>query len=440
MSLRTQLQTAQARYAEIGDEMTGIGSVAEAEARDMNDEEMASIESLGAESKVVQARIQNLEKAVAAANEITRQRELPAKLDIDQTPQKNGTDGLPARVRNVKSTAFASNLEAYNAGQWLRAKLLNNGESKRWINNYGMPEFRAAMEGGTDTLGGFAVPDPLAATIIELVEEWGVFRRNARNVTMTSDTLDIPKLDASLQVKYPAEGDAIVASDLTLGQVNLLAKKYAQLAIMSTELNEDAVISMTDLLARDMARNYAHAEDLNSFLGDGSATYGGITGVQNALNAGAILTGGSTFGALTKDIFEQAAGKIKQYAGITPKWYISRYGYYNSMIPILTDLGGTDMRHVEGGGDMMFLGYPVEFTQVLVGETGTTGDMACVFGDLDLGAYLGTRRQVSIRVLNELYAANDQIGVISTMRSDTQVHSLGDATEAGAIVAIELGV
>ena len=71
------------------------------------------------------------------------------------------------------------------------------------------------------------------------------------------------------------------------------------------------------------------------------------------------------------------------------------------------------LRQIEAGGELMLMGYPVEFTQVLPGEGATATQMVIVLGDLDLGAYLGTRRTVSVRTLTELYAANDQIGVLN---------------------------
>jgi HK97 family phage major capsid protein len=94
------------------------------------------------------------------------------------------------------------------------------------------------------------------------------------------------------------------------------------------------------------------------------------------------------------------------------------------------------MRQIEEGGDLMFMGYPVTFTQVLEGDTPALSGLMAVLGDLDLGSYLGSRRQVSIRTLNELYAANDQIGVLGTLRSDSQIHSIGDADDAGCIVGL----
>ena len=124
-----------------------------------------------------------------------------------------------------------------------------------------------------------------------------------------------------------------------------------------------------------------------------------------------------------------------------PRWYMSRYAYYEAIIPALTALGGTNWRHFEEGGAMQLLGYPVTFTNVLPAQGGGNGDLAIVVGDLDLGAYSGQRRQLWLRVLQELYAATDQIGIQATMRCDSVIHSVGTTTatdSAGAIVGITL--
>jgi HK97 family phage major capsid protein len=443
MSLVKQLAQAEGRQIEIGDDIEAIGSVAEAEARDLTDDDQTRIADLTAESDKLVGTIKNLRAAVEAKDRIAKARITPQLIQQQDADQRVPTtqNALPARVKQTRSKHYASTYDAYCVGQWLAAKFCHRPEAQAFCREHGVGDFRGAMEGGTDTLGGFSVPDPMAATIIELMEEWGVFRANARNVVMTSDTLDVPKLDASMTVFYPAEGGAITASDLTFGSVGLVAVKYAALGLMSTELNEDSVISMVDLLTRDIARMFAYSEDLNGFLGTGVTDTptgaGPITGIGDSLQAGAKVTLGTAGWAnATLQDFEAMAGKLKQYGGISPRWYISRYGYFNTILDLLNTAGGTDMRQIEEGGELMFLGYPVTFTQVLPGETIGLSDLLAVLGDLDLGSYLGTRRQVSIRTLNELYAANDQIGVLGTLRSDIQIHSVGDATDAGAIVGL----
>ncbi len=59
-----------------------------------------------------------------------------------------------------------------------------------------------------------------------------------------------------------------------------------------------------------------------------------------------------------------------------------------------------------------------------------------MFGDLRMGSIMGIRRSLTIKVLNELYAASDQVGLVATSRSDTQIFDVGTATTAGSIVGL----
>jgi HK97 family phage major capsid protein len=436
MSLRKQLAAAQGRQVELGDEMEAIGAVAETEGRDLTQLDRDNLAALSSEFESLTGTISTLKAAVETADKLAASREAA----IIPT-QPKAAERLPAKCKRMKSKYFENTADCYAAGQWILATFANNRNAIQYCRDHGIGNnFSAAMEGGTDSAGGYTVPDLMSATIIELVESWGVYRQHSRNIMMASDTQLVPKLAQSMTVVFPGEGQAITPSDLTFDQVQLILVKMASLGIFSTELNEDSVISMTDLLTRDIARMFAYQEDLNGFLGDGTGTYGGQTGIKNALLAGAQVvqtgTAATAWAELTLADYQSAAGKLKEFGGISPVWFMSRYGYYNSVLNLLNTAGGTDMRQMEEGGRMMFLGYPVVFTQVLPGETTAADDLLVVLGDLDLGSYLGTGRNVALRTLTELYAASDQLAVMGTLRSIVNVHDVGTATDAGSIVGI----
>ena len=442
-SLRKQLGEAQARMAEINDELEAVGQAAAEEGRDLTEEDSEVVNKLTDEFEKKSKACDRLQTLIDTKDKIAEKKVVPATIQAQDALIATGTPYderrlVPAKVRGQRSKVFDSTLECYEVGRWLNG-LVGNEFDKQWAIEKGMT-YRNDMTGGSPTAGGYTVPDPMAATIIRLVEEYGVFRRFARNAAMSSDTLDVPKRADGLTIYYPAEGDAITASDILFAQVNLVAKKYAQLAIMSTELNEDSIISMTDLITTEMAWNFAKAEDDNSFNGDGTGTFGGITGIKSALDTGSKVTLAATNTSpqdITLQDLETMLGLVPQYSGVNPRWYMNSYIYHTVVLSLLNAAGGTDMRQTEAGGEMMLMGYPVTFTQTLPGNIASPADnMFIVCGDLNLGAYLGTRRNVTIRVLNELYAANDQIGLVGTMRSDTQIHDVGTTTESGCIIGL----
>ena len=431
-ALRKQLAAAQSRMVEIADEIEAIGATAAEENRELGESDTKMIDGLTEEYNAAEQTVKNLTAMLAVKERLQAAKITPVSIEAADTSSLNHGStqaALPAQVRRIKSKVYDSTADAYAVGKWLTG-LLGNQHSRQWCIDRGM-NFHNAMSEGTDTAGGFAVPDPMAARLIELVEDYGVFRRFASNVVASSDTLAIPKLSADTTVYYPAEGAAITPSDLTFAQVSHTLRKYAQLAIMSSEVSEDAIISMTDTVTRAMARQFASAEDTNSFLGDGSAGFGSITGIEAALAAGS-----TTSGTVTLANLETLNGDLKRYSGQSPVWFMHSFHYYNDVVPALVALGGTDMRQTEAGGAQMLYGYPVVFTQVLTGSAASTGDLLVVLGDLSMSASLATRRNVTVRVLNELYAANDQIGLVATMRSDTQIHDVGDASNAGGITAL----
>ena len=46
------------------------------------------------------------------------------------------------------------------------------------------------------------------------------------------------------------------------------------------------------------------------------------------------------------------------------------------------------------------------------------GDLVGVFGDLSVSHYFSDRRQLSFKVLDQLFAVNDQVGIMCTQRVD----------------------
>jgi len=100
----------------------------------------------------------------------------------------------------------------------------------------------------------------------------------------------------------------------------------------SSELPEDSVVALGDLLTQEVAQCFAVKEDQCLFLGDGTSTYGGIVGLANALAAGAYAqtaTNIDTPAEITIASFEEAMGKLLMLPGIQPKWYCHSSIYYN---------------------------------------------------------------------------------------------------------------
>lgn len=426
--------------AEKAAEIDAFAQLAKSEDRELSAEEQSEVDTLIASVEDINGeklpRARKLEQIKAEA----KRRFVSPENDSSESPKIK----VPAKARLQRSRCFTgpdANANAYASGKFLMAAILNDQKSVEWCKDNGVIDVRGAMSEGTNSAGGFTVPDPLSETIINLQEDYGVFQQYSRLQPMTAETLNVARRTAGLTVYYPGENTAITASDLTFAQATLTAKKYAALTLMSSELSEDSIISMADLIADDMARRFANAIDTNAFLGDGSGTYASVTGFDSALHANSIqdaASGNTSFATLDLADFENTVALVPQYPGAMNRWYISSYGYWQSMARLQNAAGGNQTVDLGNGPVMQFLGYPVTFTQVLPGSGASAGDNVAFFGDLSLASTFGMRRQMQIATSTEVKFVEDQIAIRGTERVAITVHEGTAATPVGPVVGLAL--
>ena len=398
-----------ARLEAISVEVEALSDVALNEG-DNCEETLAQIEALDAEFTGLKASQERQEKIQARIDVITASRVAPSAPAIEAEasiePSLEETvemDKMPAAAKYNKSNVFASSEDAYVAGQFLAAV---GGNTKS-------QEFMAAQSVGTDNKGGFTVPAPLSSELINLVESYGVARNVCRRIVMGAMTWSVPKLTGHSTIFYPAESAAISESDLTFSQVTLTAKKMAGLVKMSTEVSEDSIISMTDTIVRDLAWGFAKEEDTNLFLG-GSLYTGGIEG-----DAGVADTNVASVAALTLADLTATVVASGQERGLNPQWYMNATLWNGPVRDLLNAAGGNAVADVTSGANPSLFGYKVNLVNAINGASASTsGDLLAAFGDLSVSHYFGDRRALNFNVLRELYAVNDQVGIICTQRVD----------------------
>lgn len=334
--------------------------------------------------------------------------------------------------------------QAYRCGRWLRAHVFKNAEDLRWCKDNGV-ENRALGE-SNNAAGGVLVPEEFAARVIRLVENYGTFAASSvEKVTMTRDTMIIPKRVTGTTAYFVGEGTAVNESEPTYANVQLIAKKLAVGTRMSSEVVEDALISLADAVATEFSTSLAYKIDLCGWVGDGTSAYGGIQGAVNRINDGthaaSIVTSGATrtgFETLTVADFVNVIGKLPLYARTGAQWYISPTGFASSMARLRYAAGGNTVETVGGGTNEMFLGFPVNLVHVMDSTLGAdAGKVKVLFGNLGLSSIYARRRDFSVRMYDQVYATTDQLLLQGTMRFDIVHHSLGDNSVAGPVVALK---
>lgn len=362
---------------------------------------------------------------------------------------------LASRYRHTGLKAFSEKLfnnsletaerAAYVSGQFILATIGQSDVARQWCKDHGIDiRFRGALKENDNALGGFLVPAEMERSIINLREERGVLRREATVMPMGSDTLMLPRRSAGITSYFVGDNAAGTASTPTTDQVQLSVKKLMAFTSMSSEISEDAVISIADWVTSEIAYSFADMEDKCGFTADGSSTYGGMTGLKSALAAGSVYTatGHTDFSALTLSDFHGMTAKLPLYAQQNAKWYISKAGFSASMERLMAAGGGNTWQSLADGRNVpRFLGYDVVFTQVmnsaLTSNTGVAG--AVFFGDLKQGVKLGSRRGLAIDTSKDFYFDTDQIAIKGTERFDVVAHEIGTSTAAGSIIGLTFG-
>lgn len=338
---------------------------------------------------------------------------------------------------------------AYRAGMWARAVFFGDQRAAHFCLNNGLAvDIRGAMSTTSNPDGGFLVPEEFSQAIIDLREQYGVFRQNCRVWPMGSDTLLIPRRAGGVTVgalgENPAAGPS--SSTSTFDMVQLVAKKCGGLSVISSEIAEDAVIDLADWLANEWAYAFALFEDQCGFIGDGTSTYLGIRGLYNLFTEGAGLAGGvmvatathNTFGEIDATDIAGLMAALPQYARMNAKFYCS--SVCNELVfgRLKAVAGGNTVQTLQGTIGDNWLGYPIVISQVLPAGPSTDyqSDAMLFFGDLSKSSSLGDRRSVRVFPSAHRYMELDQIGILGTERIDIVNHDVGSTTVAGPICAL----
>lgn len=424
------LEQTKERIADLQDEVQAIVNLAENDDRELNDGESTRVDECLAEIQILRANEQRLEKVESEKQRVALARQ----------PQPQDAPKILPAIPKAKARLHAfkgeqAERDAYHAGQWIKAQFLNDAAAKQFCNDHGL--ILGAQTGGTNSEGGFLVPDPLSDAIIDVRDSVGVARQISRVIPMTSDTLSVPKRSGGLTIDYPSEAGSITASDKAWANVSLAVKKQATLSKVSNELLADAVINVADDLASEIGFAFAQASDNELVNGDGSSTYGSETGVISALGAAGKVTldsGETGQSSVTLADLHSVAGKLGDKHHAQAVWVMNRSFYSNVVQKLVYAAGGNTVSDIAGGSGASLFGYQVYLTEQMPADA--ADKCIALFGAFVNGVVIGDRDGVEIAMSDSVYFADDCMGIRATARNDINVHDAGDGSAAGAIVGL----
>lgn len=348
-------------------------------------EDAAAYDRMEADVVNLGKEIERLERQAAIDAELARATSTPI------TNQPNG------RIDGEVKTGRAS--DEYKRAFW-------NGMRNRI--SY---DVQNALSIGTDSEGGYLVPDEYEKKLVESLQDEVFFRNLATVIRTSSGDRKIPIVTSKGEAAWIDEEGQFPESDDSFGQTSIGAYKLATMIKVSDELLNDSVFNIEQYISKEFGRRIGAKEEEAFFVGDGQ---GKPTGLFNT-------TGGAETGVT-------AATVSITFDDVMDLYYSLRAPYRNKASWLLNDSTVKAIRKLkDGNGNYIWqpsvregepdriLNRPYR-TSIYVPEL-AEGKRVMAFGDYSY-YWIADRQGRSFKRLNELYAATGQVGFLACERVD----------------------
>ena len=269
-----------------------------------------------------------------------------------------------------------------------------------------------ALQVGTDSEGGYLVPDEFERTLVEALEEQNIFRVLAHVIQTSSGDRKIPVVASKGTASWVDEEGAIPESDDSFGQVSIGAYKLGTMIKVSEELLNDSVFDLESYISREFARRIGNKEEEAFFTGDGKGKPLGVLADTGGAEVG--VTAAATTAFTADEVFDL--------------FYSLKAPYRKSAVFLMNDASVKALRKLkDSNGQYLWqpsltaatpdtlMGRPVYTSAFMPGLA--AGAKSILFGDLSY-YWVADRQGRSFRRLGELYAPTGQVGFLATQRVD----------------------
>ena len=341
----------------------------------------------------MEQEITDLGKEIAR---MERREALDAELN---RPVNKPLTGKPMSGNDTAKTGRATDEYRQNFWNAMRAKVP-------------MPGVLNALQVGTDSEGGYLVPDEFERTLVQALEEENIFRQLAKVIQTSSGDRKIPVVATKGTASWIDEEGAFVESDDAFSQVSIGAYKLGTLIKVSEELMNDSIFDLESYISAEFARRIGAKEEEAFFTGDGRGKPLGILAASGGAETGVTAASAT---AITADELMDLFYSLKAPYRKNAVWVLN-----DSTIKAIRKLKDNSGQYlwqpslVAGTPDTI-LGRPVK-TSAFMPAIGAS-QKTIAFGDFQY-YWIADRQGRSFRRLNELYAANGQVGFLGTQRVD----------------------
>ena len=284
-------------------------------------------------------------------------------------------------------------------------------------------EQRVMVE-GTNTAGGFAAPmfafgqATLQDMIIETMDSAQNFTQYATSMQVGGQ-ITVPVQNAVGTAAWTAENVNYNESDTTFSQLVFIPYKATRILAVSQELLADAYVNMEGFIAGMFGRSFATLLN-TAFISGASASTTSPSGVMNDCDNG--VTSATRDTIIWSEVLDLYHSLKESYRSNGTWLFNSRTAGY--LRNLNTGTGGSYIwqpSSTVGEADTL-MGRPVAINDACDDYDAGAGGRAVLFGDLSY-YWIAWRAGMNFQRLDELYAADNNVGLKADVRLDGQLTS-----------------
>ncbi len=266
-----------------------------------------------------------------------------------------------------------------------------------------------AVHTGTDTEGGFLVPEEWTKDIFETLKDDSNIRQFI-TVKQTKTTTNIPIDGDDLEFEWLDELEEYPELQPNFGKKQLGAHKAGGVVLISREELFDSPHKVQQLVTNKLRRGITNGDDKAFLIGTGT---GQPKGIVTAATREVVTTGG---GISYQNLVKMKYKVEPQYRS-KARWRCS--DAFLEAVENMLDGNGRPIfiqGSIANGTPSTLLGFPIDADNKLDNEI-AVGKVPALFGDFK--TYVGADRgSIYIQVLREKYATKGAIGVLADKRTD----------------------
>lgn len=247
---------------------------------------------------------------------------LKLEKSIKKIGKVDGADGEDEMSLSEKKQLFVAAIKDLINGNQEGLKSYND-KVKVWRNKLGYPlkEKAGYQNEATNADGGYVLMLPeFEAEIEKIMPMYGVAMEEATVRFVKGNRIWTNKRSSTVTMYETGEGQQKTGTKISIGQDQVTLRKFAGIAIVTDEMDEDAAIDFWDEFTQDFAEEWARITDVLVFTDRVSSTYPGalyMPGI-NVETVGAAIT------SLNWDDVANAEVKIPSRDMERGKWFMHR--------------------------------------------------------------------------------------------------------------------